>query len=199
MRYTSQHKAETHERIVKKAAQEFRSRGLQGIGIAELMSRLGLTHGGFYAHFKGKNALVAEAAVCGLQASIQKMIAAVESAPQDKGLQAILDYYLSPAHRDNPAQGCVLPALASEIARRPGMVRSAFTNALEDCIKQLARFMPGATIEARRRETMVFLSGIAGAMLLARAINDPELSDEVLRGTREFYSERFGWPMKSAD
>lgn len=192
MRYTPQHKAETHERIVHKAAEEFRASGFEGTGIADLMARLGLTHGGFYAHFKSKDALVAQAAASGLEASIRRMVGAAESAPKGEEFQAILDFYLSPEHRDNPAQGCVLPALAGELARRPRSVRGPFTDEVNQCVERLARFMPGKTEASRKKRIMVFLSGIAGTILLARAVADRECSDEILRAAHEFYSGEFG-------
>jgi TetR/AcrR family transcriptional repressor of nem operon len=184
VRYPADHKAETHDRIVKKAAEEFRRNGLEGIGIANLMGTLGLTHGGFYAHFSTKDDLVLQASVSILEDNLARMLAAAEAAPPERSVQAILDYYLSPEHRDNPAFGCVLPSIASELSRRPECVREGFTKAMKAALERLAAFMPAKTKQARMDQSIALFSAMAGAVLLARAISDPELSDRVLRSSR---------------
>ena len=108
MRYSRQHKDETHNRLLKKAAEEFRRRGVQGTGIASLMRQLGLTHGGFYAHFDSKNELIAEATGPMFEDSLScRMLAAAEAAPKGKGVRVLVNHYLSPQQRDSP-QGCAL-------------------------------------------------------------------------------------------
>ena len=108
MRYSRQHKDETHHRLLKKAAEEFRRNGVQSTGIAPLMGRLGLTHGGFYAHFDSKNELVAQATGPMFEEGLAGwMLAAAEAAPKGKGVRVIVNHYLSPQQRDSP-QGCAL-------------------------------------------------------------------------------------------
>src|SRR4051812_37894958 len=107
MRYSAQHKEQTHKRLVKKAAEQFRRRGLQGIGIAKLMGGLGLTHGGFYAHFDNKSELVAAAARNIFKEATTQVEAAASAAPKGRELTAIISSYLSAAHRDT-TQGCLL-------------------------------------------------------------------------------------------
>ena len=180
MRYSADHKSETHKRIVTKAAKQFRLRGLDGVGIASLMGDLGLTHGGFYAHFKDKHALIDEASLAAVNEQAAKISRAMDAAPSDKPLKLLLDYYLSPAHRDDVAEGCVLPALASEIARRPSADRRKFTRALEAVFDQIARGMPGETPKLRKERALAFFAGMVGSVVLSRAVADPQLSNALL-------------------
>ena len=191
MRYSPEHKSETHDRIVKKAAEEFRRNGLEGIGINNLMSALGLTHGGFYAHFPSKDSLIGDASVCILEENLARMVGVAEAAPSGKAVQAILDYYLSPQHRDNPAMGCVLPSLASELARKPKDVRRHFTKTLESAFDRLAALMPGRTQDKRKDQAIAFFTAMAGAILVARAVSDPALSDRILSSTRQSLAATF--------
>lgn len=184
-------KTETHDRIVRKAAQEFRRRGLQGIGIADLMSEVGLTHGGFYAHFKGKDTLVAEASICATEENVANLVAVAESADEGNKVDAILRFYLDPAHRDDPAHGCVDAALAGEIARQPRTVRKAFTKALEAKVGRIANYMPGDTDDEKLLLAMFLMSGMVGALSISRAISDPVLSGRWLDAARRHYSAVF--------
>jgi TetR/AcrR family transcriptional repressor of nem operon len=187
----SDRKSETHDRIVRQAAREFRGKGLQGIGIADLMSKAGLTHGGFYAHFGGKDALIEEAATCAAEESIEHLVAAAESAGRRSPVEAMLHYYLHPAHRDNPAEGCVLASLAQEIARQPDAVRKAFTRSLKAHGARLARYMPGDSGEEKLQQFMFLISGMAGALAIARAIAEPTLSNAWLASVRRQYAHAF--------
>ncbi len=189
MRYTPEHKMETHDRIVGKAAEEFRRCGLDGIGIATLMKELGLTHGGFYAHFETKDDLIAEASVVILDQSMTRLVAAAEAAPPGGRVQAIIDVYLSPLHRDNPGLGCILPALASDLARRPEAVRQGYTSRLATVLERIAPFMPANTPEDRRDQAIALLSAMAGTILIARSVADSGLSDRILAATRRMLSE----------
>lgn len=185
MRYSPEQKAETHRQIVDAAAQKFRSKGLQGIGIADLMSQVGLTHGGFYAHFKDRDALVEEAAVCAATQSFGRMIEAAQSAPEGRQLEAILDFYLSPEHRDDVGFGCVLPALAADIARQPDAVRTVFTESLIANLNNFAQFMPAQDNKTKLTQAMMLISAMAGGVLIARAISDPKLSKTLLDSVRQ--------------
>lgn len=183
MRYPPNQKADTHRQIVDAAAREFRVRGLDGIGIAKLMGEVGLTQGGFYAHFKDRDSLVAEATTIAAEQSLCRLVEAAESAPGHE-VEAMLDFYLSPEHRDDLGQGCVLPAITSELSRQAPVVRSAFTNSLKFNLNKLARFMPAQTNKTKQAQAMAFISGMAGAVMLARAIDDPRLSQGLLESVR---------------
>lgn len=184
MRYPAEQKAQTHQQIVELAAREFRGKGLQGIGIANLMAQVGLTHGGFYAHFKDRDALVEEAVVCAAEESFRRLIAVAQEASPGQEVAAMLDDYLSPTHRDEPGQGCVLPALAAEIAGQADSVRKAFTRSLKANVGKMARYMPGKDERTRSTQAMALISGMAGGVLVARAVSDPRLSALLLESVR---------------
>ena len=190
MRYSAQHKAQTHERLIKTAAKQFRRRGVQGIGIAKLMGGLGLTHGGFYAHFDNKSELVAAAARNIFKEATAQIEAAAAAAPKGRELTAIISSYLSAGHRDT-TQGCLLPGLTGEIARQPQTVRTALTQAFDEYANRISKYMPGSNEEERRSQARLLFSGMAGTMMVARAIDDRQLSDTMLAQGREFYISIF--------
>src|SRR3979490_3651935 len=109
MRYSKDHKQETHARIVKKASVRLREKGAHGIGVADLMKEAGLTHGGFYAHFDSREALVIEAFAYAMDRSTERWRKIAEETPADKRLATIVDYYLTPPHSDATSQGCAAP------------------------------------------------------------------------------------------
>ena len=184
MRYKPEHKKETHRRIVEAASREFRRQGFDGVGIASLLGSLGLTHGGFYAHFADKEALIVESFELALDQSIQKMLDGLKHG----GFPAVLDYYLSEEHRDNIASGCPLPALASELARRSPSSREALTRRLSEALDALGAFLPGENPAKKSEKALFMLSSMAGAVSLARTVTDSALSAAILRSTREYLS-----------
>src|ERR1700721_3297418 len=117
MRYSREHKLETHARIVKRASVRLREKGAHGIGVADLMKEAGLTHGVFYAHFDSRDALVIEAFTHAMDRSTERWRKLSEETPVEKRLSKIVNTYLAPVHRDDPGHGCAVPALAAEIAR----------------------------------------------------------------------------------
>ena len=191
MRRSREQKREAHERILRAAARAFRAGGVKRVGIAALMGDAGLTHGGFYAHFANKDALVGDAAAYGLAEAGRTFFEEAAAAAPENPLREILRRYLSRQHRDVPEEGCVLPTLAGEIAREPSTVRHAFTAALEAYLALLAEHAPGASDAAQRDNALVLLSGMVGAILLARAMDDPTLSDRTLLAARRFFTEAF--------
>jgi len=191
MRYSAQQKQETRERIVRAASQHFRRRGWDGVAIADLMSKLDLTHGGFYRHFDSKEHLFAEAIAKGFEEITAKFKGAVEKAPPGGELKVIIEQYLSPEHCANPDRGCPMAALASEIARYPRAVRAKIDRAMRDQVKKIAKFLPGATEEERQRNCLALLSGMCGALTLARAVADKETRQNILQAAREFYIKAF--------
>ena len=193
-RYQKGHREQTRTRIVASASHMLRAAGIDGVAIPALMQEVGLTHGGFYAHFPSKDALVAEACAAGLTEVATELVAIGAVAPQGTGLQAMLDWYLRAEHRDDPASGCVLPTLAGEIAREPPEVRHPFTTALISLCDQLAPFVHDDDSQHRENGTLVVLSGMVGAMLLARAVDDVVLSDSILAASRDFYARIFSTP-----
>lgn len=186
MKRSRQETQQTHQRIVQKAAQQIRVQGVNGVGIADLMGQAGLTHGGFYAHFQNKDALLAEICRAGLAETVEKLAQAVDHAPAGAGLSALVNTYLSVAHRDHPATGCVMPTLAADVARRPEEVRTAFTEGYEKLLQLIASVVPGDTDEKRYDAAIALLAEMVGAVLLARTVNDPALSEHILRVNRDF-------------
>jgi TetR/AcrR family transcriptional regulator, transcriptional repressor for nem operon len=191
MRRSKEEKQRTHKRIVEEAARQFRAKGINEVGIAELMGRVGLTHGGFYAHFSNKDALTAEVCIEGVAQTQAELLNVVQQAPAGTEVAAIVDFYLTASHRDHPARGCVMPTLAAEIARGPAEVRTAFTKGYNEFLERLTPFLPEGTFKEQGDEAIVVLAGMVGAMLLARAINDSEESERILRVNREFYTQVF--------
>lgn len=180
------HKARTRQRIIEAAARAFRERGVEAVGIADIMRAAGLTHGGFYAHFPSKDALVAEAARRGLSDSRRAFVASAAEANPEAPAREVIRRYVSRAHRDLPADGCAMPSLAADISREPEEVRHAFTLALDEFVTALMEYVPGETTEDRRDVALALSAAMSGAVALSRALDDPEMSDRILLATRRF-------------
>ncbi len=172
--------AQNRERIVDVAARLFRERGYDGIGVADLMHGAGLTHGGFYGHFASKQDLLTEACRRGADASVERWRRLRDAAP-DQALSQIIASYLSPAHRDGPGQGCTVAALGADVARLSTSARDMMTKGIEDQIAILAGLMRDGTDHERRAQAVAAYATMVGAMVLARAVGAPALSDEILQ------------------
>jgi TetR/AcrR family transcriptional repressor of nem operon len=182
MRYPASETAEKHERILTEAARLFRERGFSGVGVAEIMKAAGLTHGAFYAHFPSKDALAAEAVERAFAESDAQVHASAEYGRDAR--QAFLDNYLSARHRDHPGRGCAIAALGPEIARDPE-VRAPFTTEVKRMIARLSDGTGKNAPKDSRQEAIHLLSAAVGALILARAVDDPDLSDEILACVRD--------------
>ncbi|QEL57083.1 TetR/AcrR family transcriptional regulator [Chromobacterium paludis] len=182
MRYPDSHKAQTRQRIVAMAALRFRAEGLANVGIANLMADLGLTHGGFYAHFDSKEQLVAAACGEALRQQNQQWRQRLEAAAPGDGLAALASDYLSPAHRDLPDSGCALAALGDELARQGAAVRRQIG---EEVRALLATLDQARQKDGRSGEALTDLALMMGSLALARLIDEPELSQRLLRQARE--------------
>ncbi|WP_034850392.1 TetR/AcrR family transcriptional regulator [Inquilinus limosus] len=178
MRYSKDHKQETRERIIRTAAKRFREDGVEAVGVASLMADAGLTHGGFYAHFPSKEALVAAACTEGFGESQTRLRQIVERHPPGERLTALAEAYLSPTHRDHPGEGCTAAAIGPEIARHPADTRAAFTHGLRGLLA-----LAEEAIEADGGDPTAAPQAVAamiGALILARAVTDEALSDRLL-------------------
>jgi TetR/AcrR family transcriptional regulator, transcriptional repressor for nem operon len=189
MRYPKEHKDQVRGRIVDAASRRFRGRGGEGVAIADLMRDLGLTHGGFYRHFRGKDQLFREALAAGFAQSSQRLMSAASRAPEGRRLEAVVDAYLSLEHCANPEDGCPLAALATEIARHPRSVRAAFDRAVRELAATFAPLVPRRSAAERERTAMVLFSGMAGALNLARAASEQPRRRAILDRARAFYKE----------
>jgi TetR/AcrR family transcriptional regulator, transcriptional repressor for nem operon len=185
MRYSREHKQETHTRIVKKAAVLLREKGAHGIGVADLMKEAGLTHGGFYAHFDSREALVIEAFAYAMDRSTERWRQIAAQTPPEKRLATIVDSYLTPVHRDDPGHGCAVPALGGEITRESPKTRKAFAAKLDQMIEMVAEQMPDVPRKTARKQAMTMLATMAGTLLVARIAGNGELSDDILAAGRE--------------
>ena len=185
MRYSREHKQETHDRIVKKASVRLREKGAHGIGVADLMKEAGLTHGGFYAHFDSREALVMEAFAYAMDRSMDHWRKLTGEAVPEKRLALVMESYLSALHRDNPGHGCSIPALGAEIARESPKTRKAFAGKLDEMIEMMTDYIPNLPRKAARKQAIATLATMAGTMLLARIAGSSELSDEVLKAGRD--------------
>ena len=190
MRYSREHKLETHARIVKKASVRLREKGAHGIGVADLMKDAGLTHGGFYAHFDSREALVIEAFTDAMDRSTERWRKLAEQTPPEKRLAMIVNTYLSPHHRDDPGQGCAVPALGAETARESPKTRRVFAARLEQMIDTLASQIPGVPRKAARKQALAALATMMGTLVMARVAGSSEFSDEILAAGREAVLDR---------
>jgi TetR/AcrR family transcriptional repressor of nem operon len=190
MRYSREHKLETHARIVKKASVRLREKGAHGIGVADLMKEAGLTHGGFYAHFDSREALVIEAFAYAMDRGTERWRKLAEQTPADKRLATIVDSYLTPVHRDDPGRGCAIPTLGAEIARESPRTRKAFAAKLEQMIDMLAAQIPDVPRKAARKQAMATIATMMGTLVLARVAGNGDFSDEILGAGREAVLDR---------
>ena len=175
--HSQDEKKANHERIVEIAAARIRESGTEAPGVAEIMQAAGLTHGGFYKHFGSRDELVAEAAERAFDASSRRTAEALEGA--EDPLAAFADFYLSAEHRDGAADGCAVAGLGPDAARGDERIRARFEAGVQSYLARLEDML------GSRDDAVVALSSMVGALLLARAVEDPELSDELLAGVRE--------------
>jgi TetR/AcrR family transcriptional repressor of nem operon len=184
MRYDSDHKARTRERILDEAASAIRAAGPQGVSVGGLMKKAGLTHGGFYAHFGSKDDLVAEAIGHMFGGPYSNFADLTVGKPPAEALSAYVDFYLSARHRDARDRGCPLPALSGDLARMPGSARAAFGEGaarLRAAIAGLLKDMGRDDADALAASA---IAEMVGAVALARATDDVSESDEILAASR---------------
>jgi TetR/AcrR family transcriptional regulator, transcriptional repressor for nem operon len=179
MRVSREQASANHDRIVDAAAQLFRERGFEGVAVADLMKEVGLTHGGFYGHFASKEELMAEASVRALTQALEGWSSLAERAHENP-LPALAEAYLTSRHRDDPGGGCLLAALGPEVSRQGPAVRRAVTDYVRSACDLLARLVPGKTRAARRQKVISTYATLVGAMVMARAVDDRALSQEIL-------------------
>jgi len=180
VRVTREQAEANREKVLEAAATLFRERGYDGIGVADIMKHAGLTHGGFYGHFASKDDLAAEitARVLGREGWLERL-----TGKRDPALADVVHNYLSPRHRDDPGHGCLFAALGSDVVRQPRSVRRAFTEGLRKRVDMIRDLMPGRSAAARRQKAIATMAGMIGALVLARAVDDPKLSNEILEAT----------------
>ncbi len=179
MKVSREQMAQNRSRILDVAGKLFREKGFDAVSVAEVMKAAGLTHGGFYGHFRSKDDLIAQSI---RHADVEK------SAPG--GLAAWIDAYLSDSHRDHPETGCSTAALAGLMRDQTPQARAAMAGQLAAQIERLAAAMPGADARQRRQAAIGNWSAMVGALILARSIDDPALAQELLAQTKEWLRDK---------
>lgn len=185
MRYPPAHKLATRRRIVEAASQAFRERGVAETGVDEVMRRAGLTHGGFYAHFPDKSALVAEACDAAFEAAVPNLDRIAAQPTPARRARLLIDSYLAAHHRDHRGSGCVVVSVGADMARLSGPARAGFAGGFMRHLGRLAAALRLCEdpVENRERVTLL-MSALVGALLFARAVADPAESDAILHAMR---------------
>jgi TetR/AcrR family transcriptional regulator, transcriptional repressor for nem operon len=183
MGHSQTEKTRNHDRIVEVAARRIREAGTEAPGVAEIMAAAGLTHGGFYKHFGSRDELIAGAAERTYAESERAMQQVIDGA--EDPLAAFVDWYLSSDHRDDPGSGCGVVALGNDVARAGDELKSAYTGQVRRYLARLDELLGADGAGRPSVPSTVALSTLVGALLVARAVDDPELSERILRDARE--------------
>lgn len=180
MRVSREQVAENHERIVETASRMFREQGFDGVSVDAIMQEAGLTHGGFYGHFKSKDDLAAQAVARALDRSLERQ-------SKHTGIAGLVSSYLSPRHCADLGNGCAIAALGADIAREGKSVRRSLTGHIRAQFDRIAHLLGSGTAANRRKRAIATLAGMVGALTLARAVDDPALSKEILAAARDVF------------
>jgi TetR/AcrR family transcriptional regulator, transcriptional repressor for nem operon len=191
MRYSPEHKAQSHERILSVAARSFRERGGDTSGIGTVMKKVGLQKGGFYRHFKSKDDLFVEAVARALDETGRGMVEVAKSVPEGQALRAIIERYLSVGHANSPGTGCVRATLGPELARKPIWVRRRIESLLEAYRERFVPFVPGKTREEKQAKIRLLFPSMAGVVMMARVTPDPKRREQILEEARNFFIKCF--------
>jgi TetR/AcrR family transcriptional regulator, transcriptional repressor for nem operon len=176
-RYDKVHKQATRQRIIETAGHRFKQDGIDGSGVATLMADAGLTNGAFYAHFSSKDDLVAHVVADQLDTQAESFRALP---PGRAGLEGFLREYLSPQHRDNPADGCPSAALLDEIARCPAGTKHAYTDGAQAILEEIAARLAPEDPQSARAKALGLYTIAVGTLQVSRVVSDPKVADEVL-------------------
>lgn len=185
MKISREQVAENRQRILEAASRMFRERGFEDVTVAEVMNAAGLTHGAFYGHFTSKDDLIAQAFAHVLTPP------ADESAPRlPDDLKEFAAIYLRAAHRDDPGSACLFSTLGTEAVRASGEARHTLTLSVQNQIEKFSRSAPGETADERRQAATGAWAAMIGAVMLARIVDDPVLSDQLMADTKEWLDAR---------
>jgi len=185
MRYPKDHGQQTRRRIVENASYGLRQNGANGLSVVDLMKLAGLTHGSFYVYFESRDALVVEALALAMDRTVAHWLDLTQGLAAEEGFDAVVESYLSPRHRNNPARGCALPALAADIGRSGPEARRTFAGGLEKMIDILARLIPKRSSPDARQAATSAIATMVGSIVLARAAGDKQLSEALLEAGRQ--------------
>ena len=191
MRYRPEHKAATHQKIVKDASRRVRAEGLNGAAVAAVMRDTGLTHGGFYKHFRSKDELLIESLKEGFREIIGTLVRAAEEAPPGEAWKAIVKTYLRPEMCEHPERGCPLATLGPELARVDKRMKPEVVAELVNYRRQMLPFMPGRRTAEKERAFFAIFSTMIGAVEIARMLPHPAIREKVLGSARDFLLRSF--------
>ena len=191
MRYSIEHKAQNHEKILSVAARSFREHGGDSSGIGAVMKKVGLTKGGFYRHFESKDELFVDAVARAFDEMGRSMLEVAKSAPQGQALRAIIEHYLSARHASSPGMGCVFAALGPELARKPLSVRKRIEASREAYRERLLPFVPGKTREEKLAKFQLLFPSMAGVLTGVRMTPSPRKREQMLTEARNFFIKSF--------
>jgi len=191
MRYLPKHKVEVHQKIVEEAARRVRTEGLSGAGVSAVMRETGLTHGGFYKHFRNRDELLTEALGEAFREIGDYLAQIAEQSPPGQGWKAIVRTYLSPEHCDHAERGCPVAALASELGRADNALKVQILGELAEYRSRMLPFMPGRRRADKERAFFLIFSTMIGAIELARVLPEPAMRAKVLESAREFLLHSF--------
>ncbi len=191
MRYSESHAAETRVKVVREAAAQIRRNGPGNVSVAGVMSAAGLTHGGFYAHFRSKDDLVAGAMEAMFEQARDRFFKETQGREGSAALAAFIDYYVSPTHRDHPERGCPVTALANDLPRLRGKARKTYDAGVQRMIDRIAVLLPGNVLD-RDALALSLVAEMVGAVALSRALSEPVLSDGILKTARQTLKARAG-------
>jgi TetR/AcrR family transcriptional regulator, transcriptional repressor for nem operon len=186
MRYQPEHKKKVHQKIVRDASRRVRAEGLNGAGVAAVMRDTGLTHGGFYKHFRNKDELLLESLREAFREIADNLAHAAEQSHDETPWKAIVKAYLSPEYCDHVERGCPLPALAPELARVDNKMRGQIVEELAKYKNRMLPFMPGRQTADRERAFFSIFSTMTGAIEIARILPEPAMRERVLASVRDF-------------
>lgn len=192
MRYDEGHSEKTKNRVVKIAAAQMRKHGPDKVGVADVMGRAGLTHGGFYAHFDSKDDLIAAAVDRMFEESRARFREWTDGKDRPEALRSYINAYVSRAHRDKPESGCAIAALSSDIRRQGSKARSAYDKGINSLLNSIASLLGEEDGVKRRTLAQSMLAEMTGAVAAARAVADETLSDEILASARRSLRARAG-------
>ena len=192
MRYDQDAKQKTRERVLLEASKVMRHEGAQAVGVASVMARAGMTHGGFYAHFRSKNELLAETVELMIQQIRARYARITGDLPAADALRAYVTFYLSPQHRDNPVSTCPMPVLSADAARLGGAAQAIYSRGLDALLAEMARHLRAAGVGDPDAVASSVAAELVGAMSLARAVGNPAQSDLILARSRHNVLDRLG-------
>jgi len=191
MRYRPEHKAATHQRIVRDASRRVRAGGLNGAAVTVVMRDTGLTHGGFYKHFESKDDLLLESLREGFREIIDTLVHTAEQSPPEEAWKAIVKTYLRPEMCDHPERGCPMTALAPELARAERKMKPQIVAELVNYKSRMVPFMPGRRITDKERSFFAIFSTMIGAVEIARLLPERAMREKVLGNVRDFLLRSF--------